>query len=164
MKISDFVNNISKITDYNELASNKDLNIIIHSNNKEKISNIIDMENIKILDVIHQLMLSVIDNENKIFLNYLIDNHIEQYYPFNDIVNFIIKSYEYNEKRIKFIINNEKSPFRISSLPFRHATIMASSLSLVFSLTLAPCSINNLTISSYPYSQALIKSVVCFIL
>jgi len=116
MKISDFVNNISKITDYNELACNKDLYIIIHSNNKEKISKIVDMENFKILDVIHQLMLSVINNENNIFLKYLIDNHIDRYYPFNDIVNFIYKKYDLNKERIEFIINNEKGPFRISSL------------------------------------------------
>ena len=61
-------------------------------------------------------MLSVINNENKIFLKYLIDNHIDRYYPFNDIVNFIYKKYDLNKERIEFIINNEKGPFRTSSL------------------------------------------------
>jgi len=37
MKFSDFIKNISKITNYNELVSNNDLNIIINSNNKYEI-------------------------------------------------------------------------------------------------------------------------------
>jgi len=61
-------------------------------------------------------MLSVINNENNNFLKYLIDNHIDRYYPFNDIVNFIYKKYDLNKERIEFIINNEKGPFRTSSL------------------------------------------------
>jgi len=37
MNISNFIKNISKITNYNELSSNKDINSIIHSNNNEEI-------------------------------------------------------------------------------------------------------------------------------
>ena len=91
MNISNFIKNISKITNYNELSSNKDINSIIHSNNNEEISKIIDMKNSNILDIIHQLILSVIDNENKMLLNHLINNNIEQYYPSNDIVYFIFE-------------------------------------------------------------------------
>jgi len=49
------------------------------------------MKNSNILDIIHQLILSVIDNENKMLLNHLINNNIEQYYPSNDIVYFIFE-------------------------------------------------------------------------
>jgi len=49
-------------------------------------------------------------------LNYLIDSNIEKYYPLNDIINFIFERNELNDKRIKFILNNKKRNFKISSL------------------------------------------------
>jgi len=57
--------------------SNKDLNTIIHNKNKNEISKIINIENFNIKDIIYQMVLSAIDNENTVFLNYLIDNNID---------------------------------------------------------------------------------------
>lgn len=115
MEVSDFINEISKITNYNELNSNKDLNTIIHNKNKNEISKIINIENFNIKDIIYQMVLSAIDNENTVFLNYLIDNNIDQYFFYNDIFTSILEKDELNEKRIKFILRNEKGSLRISS-------------------------------------------------
>jgi len=113
--VSDILKYILDISNNNELLSDKYLNAIIDNNGNEETLNLINFEKFNKFEVIFQLTLLAIDNENKVLLNYLLNKHIEQYYPSEDIVQYIYKKDELNKKRINFIIKNENKSFRLSS-------------------------------------------------